>query len=196
MYPSVNHAHDRRRLRYKGPYMTERRILLLALLLSCGAAEAQIYRWVDQNGKVQYSNVKPPKGVQATVVDADAKEGPPAPQSTECYTVRCQGERMEERQRKRDAEEAKASQERAAAAPKAPRGLDFRNYVRIQRGMSEGELLTIAGEPDFVSDQGFAGPGAQRMATWTFLPTPGDPFTTTITLVGGRVSDTERVRKF
>jgi hypothetical protein len=34
------------------------------------------------------------------------------------------------------------------------------------------------------------------LKTYTYLPTPGDPFTTTITLVGGRVSELERVRKF
>jgi hypothetical protein len=34
------------------------------------------------------------------------------------------------------------------------------------------------------------------LRSYTYLPTPGDPFTTTITLVGGRVSDIERIRKF
>jgi len=34
------------------------------------------------------------------------------------------------------------------------------------------------------------------MVSWSYLPTPGDPFTTTITLIGGRVSDLDRVRKF
>lgn len=186
--------------------MTDCRILVLLLALFAGAAQAQIYRWVDQNGRVQYSNVKPPKNVEATVVDPDAKPVPPGPESAECYTVRCQGERMEERQRRRDADEAKATAERVAASPKQPRGLDFRKYVSIQRGMSEGELLGIAGEPDLKSDQGFAyampsniGRGAQsglRMVTYTYLPTSGDPFTTTITLVGGRVSELERARKF
>ena len=175
--------------------MTSRALLLIALLVAGGTAQAQIYRWVDQNGRVQYSNQKPPKNIQATVVDPDAKAGPASPDSAECYTVRCQGERMEERQRVRNTEEAKTAAQRAAA-PKAPRGLDFRNYVRIQRGMSEGELLGIAGEPDFVSDQGFAGPDVQRKIAWTYLPTPGDPFTTTITLIGGRVSELDRVRKF
>jgi hypothetical protein len=176
--------------------MSRRALLLVALLLAAGALHAQIYRWVDQNGRVQYSNEKPPKEFKATVVDPDAKAGPAGPESTECHTVRCQGERLEARQRQRDADDAKAAAARAAAAPKAPRGLDFRDYVRIQRGMSEGELLTIAGEPDFVSDQGFAGAGAQRMKSWTYLPTSADPFTTTITLIGGRVSDLDRVRKF
>ena len=181
-------------------------------MLCSAAAHAQVYRWVDQNGRVQYSNVKPPKDVTATVIDADAKAGAPAPDSAECYTVRCQGERMEERQRRRDADEARISAERAAAAPKQPRGLDFRNYIRIQRGMSEGELLGIAGEPDFRSEEGaaYGAPTtvqsgrhtstaarvAMTVRTYTYLPTSADPFTTTITLVGGRVSEIERIRKF
>jgi hypothetical protein len=192
--------------------MTSRALVLLALLLAGGAAHAQIYRWVDQNGRVHYTNEKPPKNVAATVVDPDAKEVAPAPPGSECYTIRCQGERMEERQRKREAEDERAYAERAAAAPKPYRGLEFRKYVSIQRGMTEGELLSIAGQADFVSDQGAAiaapttvqvdrnlsvaaRPGL-RMVTWTYMPTPADPFTTTITLVGGRVSEIERIRKF
>jgi len=192
--------------------MTDLRIFVLMLAFFAGAAQAQIYRWVDQNGRVQYSNVKPPKNIEATVVDPDAKPMPPGPESAECYTVRCQGERMEERQRRRDSEEAKASAERVAASPKQPRGLEFRKYVSIQRGMSEGEVLGIAGEPDLKSDQGsaYAAPTTVqvdrnfstaartnlRLMTYTYLPTSADPFITTITLVGGRVSELERVRKF
>ncbi len=184
---------------------------LLLMCFSLGAS-AQIYRWVDQNGRVQYSNVKPPKNVTAKVIDPDAREAAPSADSTECYTIRCQGERMEERERQRRAEDARLSSERAAAAPKQNKGLEFRKYISIQRGMSEGELLGIAGEPDLKTDQGMAisapvtvpldrntsGPARAglRMQTYTYLPTPGDPFTTTITLVGGRVSEIDRVRKF
>jgi len=187
-------------------------VVLASAALASSGATAQIYRWVDQHGRVQYSNVAPPKGQEFTVVDPNAKEAVPASESTECYTIRCQGERMEERQRLRDAAEARAAAERAAAAPKAPRGLEFRRYISVQRGMSEGELLGIAGEPDLKSDQGIAiaapttvqvdrnfstaARAGLRMTTWTYLPTPADPFTTTITLVGGRVSELDRVRKF
>ncbi len=188
------------------------RWLVLLLGFASASALAQIYRWTDAQGRTHFSNVAPPQGVKATIVDPNAKEGPPAPESGECYTVRCQGERMEERQRRREAAEAKEQAERAAAAAKQPRGLDFRAYVSIQRGMSEGELLSIAGQPDFVSDQGIAlaapdtvpvgrhrrvpARAGYSLKTWTYLPTSADPFTTTITLVGGRVSDIERVRKF
>ena len=184
---------------------------LFLMFFSIGAS-AQIYRWVDANGRVNFSNTAPPQGVKATVVDANAKEGTPSPDSADCYTIRCQGERMEERQRRREAEDARILEQRTALMPKPPRGLDFRAYVSIQRGMREGELLGIAGEPDLKADQGvaIAAPdyvqGTRNavvrartglvMKTYTYLPTPADPFVTTITLVGGRVSEIERVRKF
>jgi len=189
------------------------RLLFSLILLSAGVpASAQIYRWVDASGQVNFSNTTPPQGVKATVVDPNAKQVPPAAESTECYTIRCQGERMEERQRKREAEIAKAMAERAAAEPKRARGLEFRKYISIERGMSEGELLGLAGEPDLQADQGFAIAAPEtvyisrrlavpartglKLKTYTYLPIPGDPYTTTITLVGGRVSEIERVRKF
>ena len=193
--------------------MSKTRLLIFLFLFATTVpAGAQIYRWVDANGQVHFSNTAPPPGVKATVVDANAKEGPPPPESAECYTIRCQGERMEERQRKRDEEIERDAANRAAAAPKQYRGLDFRKYVSIQRGITEGELLGIAGEPDFVSDQGVAvtapmsvqgtrnavvaARGGLAIKTYTYMPTSADPFTTTITLVGGRVSEIERARKF
>jgi hypothetical protein len=124
------------------------------------------------------------------VIDPDAKAGAPSPESWECYTVRCQGERLEQRLARREELEARLAAERAATAPKAPRGLEFRRYISIQRGMHEGELVSIAGSPDLLFWD------ARSMKTYTYLPTVGDPFTTTITLIRGRISDIDRVRKF
>jgi hypothetical protein len=159
------------------------------LFLLSSFAEAQVYRWVDQKGTVHYSNEKPPAGTKATVVNIDARTGPPSPDTQDCYTVRCQGERMEERLARREESDARAAAARAAAAPPAARGLDFRKYISLQRGMSEGELLGIAGPPDFQTYD-------YHLVTYTYMPTPGDPFTTTISLVGGRIRQIERVRKF
>jgi hypothetical protein len=182
------------------------------LLLLASAAHADVYRWVDAKGTVHYSDEAPGDGTKATVVDIDAKPGAPAPDTAECYTVRCQGERLEQRLARREALEAQDAAARAAAAPKRSRGLEFRKYISIQRGMTEGELLGIAGEPDLIAHQGaaIAAPttvqtarnvrgGARTllsMSSYTYLPTVADPFTTTITLVGGRVSEVERIRKF
>jgi len=192
--------------------MTDFRILVVALGLIAGSAHAQIYRWTDADGRVNFSNKAPPQGVKSTIVDADSRVGPPSVESTECYTIRCQGERMEERERRREADNARAAAERAALEPKRARGLEFRKYISITRGMSEGEVLGITGEPDLKADQGIAisAPTTVQinrnfrtaareglaLRTYTYLPVPGDPFITTITLVGGRVSEIERVRKF
>ena len=73
--------------------------------------------------------------------------------------------------------------------PRPVRGLEFRRYISLQRGMTEGELLGVAGEPDFRTRD-------RSVRTYTYMPTPADPFTTTITLVGGRIGEIERVRKF
>ena len=193
--------------------MTDMRLFISCILLAVSAsATAQIYRWTDAEGRTNFSNTPPPQGVRSTVVDPNAKEGPPSVESTECHTIRCQGERMEERERKRAAEQAKADSERSAAEARRPRGMDFRTYLSITRGMSEGELLGVAGEPDLKADMGVAiaapatvqvdrrfrtaGREGLVMKTYTYMPAPGEPYTTTVTLVGGRVSEIERVRKF
>lgn len=164
------------------------RALAVAFLVVPLAASAQVYRWVER-GTVHYSSESPPKGVKTTTLDIDARPGGASPDSQECYTVRCQGERMEARLAQREAADARAAAERAASAPYQPRGLDFRKYVSLQRGMGEGELVAIAGAPDLLfRDFSFR--------TYTWLPTPADPFTTTVTVVSGRVSEIERLRKF
>jgi hypothetical protein len=160
------------------------------LFLALPAAAADVYRWVDEKGTVHYSNEAPPKGVKSTKVDIEAEPRSPVTEGAECYTVRCQGERLEQRLARREQIEARDAAERAAVTPRPPKGLDFRKYVTIQRGMSEGEFITIAGEPDLLLWD--SGP----VKTYTYFPTPGDPFTTTVVLRHGRVSEIERARRF
>jgi len=165
------------------------RLLAFLLVLVSAPAAAQVYRWIDRAGTVHYSDEAPPKGVKATELAIDTKPGSATPDAQDCPTVRCQGERMEERIARREQADARAAAERAALTPPRPRGLDFRKYVAIQRGMSEGELVALAGAPDLLfRDRSFK--------TYTWLPVPGDPFTSTITLVNGRVHEMDRVRKF
>lgn len=165
------------------------RFLLILFSLWAAAAQAQVYRWVDKNGTVNYSSEAPPQGQASTQISIDAKPGAPSPDTQECYTVRCQGERMEERIARRDESDARAKAERIALAPPQPHGLDFRKYISIQRGMSMGEVITIAGRPDVVYSE-WSG------TIWTYLPVVGEPWITTITLLNGRVHDIDRQRKF
>jgi hypothetical protein len=170
-------------------YFAGMRSLLLVLLVLAAPAHAQVYRWTDDRGTVHYSNTEPPPSVKARKLDIDARPGPDAADTEECHTVRCQGERMEGRQARRDVLDARLTAERVAIAPPQARGLEFRKYISIQRGMTEGEVLSIAGPPDLQARD-------RLMERLTYMPTSADPFVTTITLVRGKVSDVERNRKF
>jgi hypothetical protein len=167
-----------------------RTAVLILCLAFASLAQAQVYRWVDAKGTVHYSSEKPPAGVEAKVLNIDAKAGPASPDTLDCYTLRCQGERLEQRLARREEELARDAELRAAAAPKRWNGLEFRKYISISRGMTEGEMLGIAGPPDLAVRDDWS------IRTYTYMPTVSDPFTTTISIVSGRVSGLERVRKF
>jgi len=164
------------------------RLAFLLLAVTAGIAHAQVYRWVDEKGTVHYSNGTPPPGARATKLDIDAKPGAPSPDSKDCYTIRCQGERLEERlAREREAEARRAAQR--PSAPPAPRGMSFTTWISLQRGMTEAEMLGYAGPPDLQFRD-------RHIVTYSYLPTHVDPFTTVVTLISGRISEIERIRKF
>jgi hypothetical protein len=163
--------------------------ILLAFLPA--AAHAEVYRWTDEQGRVHYSDAVPAERGKPVLLGADARGGfvSSTPLSNECHSLRCQGERLERRLERREAAEARDAALRAAAAPVAPRGLEFRRFIALREGMSEGELLGVAGEPDLLRRD-------EVVDIYTYMPTSGDPFTTTIRLVHGRISDLDRQRKF
>ena len=52
----------------KGDVMRSTIVALVLSLIACAVQAQQIYRWVDANGRVQYSADKPPAGTQSNVV--------------------------------------------------------------------------------------------------------------------------------
>jgi len=72
--------------------------------------------------------------------------------------------------------------------------------LSIQRNMAEGEVLAIAGRPDLIAEQGTTlsekSNAALLVRTYTYLAIPEEPYTTTVTFVGGRVQKVERRWKF
>jgi len=58
------------------------RFFLIALLLLTGLAQAQQYRWVDKNGRVQFTDTPPPAGakdVRKTETEAEKPAAAPLP---------------------------------------------------------------------------------------------------------------------
>jgi hypothetical protein len=79
-------------------------------------------------------------------------------------------------------------------APVLPsaRGMDFDVFIRLQRGMTEGELLVRAGRPDHESVDNLQ----DYDRTLYYFPTVANPFTTVVKLRSGRIAHLERVKKF
>ena len=71
--------------------------------------------------------------------------------------------------------------------------------LAIRPGMTEDEVLSIAGKPDSQADQGGPSIYSDRVMpatrTYTYLPSKDDPYVTTVTFAGGRVTDVRREKK-
>lgn len=78
-----------------------------------------------------------------------------------------------------------------AAAEDAPRGMAFEVYIRLEHGMTEGELILRAGRPDHQSFDGLR----DGLKTFYYYPTPANPHLTTVTLRAGRITNIDRVRQ-
>ena len=142
-------------------------------------AAAQTYRWVDEHGVTNYGP-KPPAGRPAQPVDTRPRN-----------TIDTAPVPKVEREARRKAV-APQLPPPPGPPPVAVRGMAFDTYVRLQRGMSEGELRTRAGHPDYVALE-------QRddvVKSFYYYPTTGDPFTTVVTLRSGRIDNIERTKRY
>ena len=146
-----------------------------------GAVSAELYKWVDDMGVVTYGE-KPPAHTPATPVNTNPSA-----------VVETGGQ---------FSPKAAGPQNPAAPATPAPtpgpstaaaRGMEFDVYIRLQRGMTEGELLQRAGKPDHESVENFH---RFIVKTYYYFPTSSNPYTTVVTLRGGRIQEVDRVKKF
>ena len=161
----------------------KRYIPVFIALVATAPAAAQTYKWVDDRGVVNYGT-KPPPGRPAQPVDLKR-------QNT-IDTDDAQLKRETEAKRRADLKIAPPPAPPAASAP-AARGMDFDTYIRLTRGMTEGELLQRAGRPDYAA---LANTGDAIVKSFYWYPTAGDPFTTLVTVRGGRIDHIERTKKF
>ena len=77
------------------------------------------------------------------------------------------------------------------AADSPPRGMAFDVYIRLEHGITEGDLLLRAGKPDHQSVDNIR----EGLKSFYYYPTSVNPYLTTVTLRSGRVVDIERLRR-
>lgn len=147
---------------------------LVALLASAPAA-AQTYKWVDERGITTYGP-KPPAGRPAQRVDTRF------PNTIETGAL----------PKRAEPEPRRETITPPTPAAEAVRGMVFDTYIRLEPGMTEGELLTRAGKPDYIALDAL---GRESVKSFYYYPTRGDPFITVVTLRGGRIDHIERMKK-
>lgn len=126
--------------------------IFLVALAFAGAAQAQLYKWVDKDGRTRYGDTPPP-GVKATVMGEpasgvappsaqgaakDAKKGPLTPAEQE------QEYRKRQQEAKKDSEkQGQESKEKAAKAEDCARSKEYAAALesgqRISRTSPSGE---------------------------------------------------------
>ena len=148
---------------------------LIAAAAGTGLA-AEAYRWVDERGVVNYGE-KPPAELRSRPVDTrpggtieTAGSNDPRPVAVQRWQVE------------------------GVPTPTLPsvRGMDFDVYIRLQRGMTEGELLVRAGRPDYEAVDNLA----DYDRTFYYFPTVANPFTTAVRLRSGYIVSIDRIKKF
>ena len=81
-------------------------LALLALMLAAQSAHATLYRWVDENGRVQYSDKPPvtpsPKGISTLDSQGLVRTNPPARETPEEAAKRAQQLQDSQDQQRRD----------------------------------------------------------------------------------------------
>lgn len=110
--------------------------LLAALILSVVAASAagEVYKWVDQDGKVHYGDRRPASGVDPNVVELA-----PAPSKDADHD-----ERSLQRRRLLDAFEAERAEQRQAQAKAAAAKRDrAEKCARVRRDLARFERANI-----------------------------------------------------
>ena len=124
--------------------------IFLALLIAAGGAGAQMYKWVDKDGKVRYSDTPPP-GVKTSTVKAPAaapeqgaspaaKDGKDAKGAKKGPLTPAE---QEQEYRKRRAEAEKAAEKSAAAQKElATKKADCERAREYLRTLESGQRIS------------------------------------------------------
>jgi hypothetical protein len=163
----------------KGVFM-RRTALALALALLPVLAQAQLYKWVDENGRTQYSDRPPPAGIKGELVTkgrassaAQPAAAPGAPAASAANkggaaAANPAARELEFRKRQISAEEAQKEEEKKAKEQQAKQENCDIARARLKTLEDGGRILKYdkLGERQYLSDEEIEkekGPARQRV---------------------------------
>jgi len=119
-----------------------------SLLLTAIPASAALYKWVDANGRVTYSDQPPPGNVKSEVVNA-----PTSPANPDAVKeMATQGADLKKRQAQRAEEQKKAEQARIDEANRQQFCVDARSQIRMYQSDLLLQRVNERGEPVYMDD--------------------------------------------
>ena len=138
--------------------------IFLALLIAAGGAGAQMYKWVDKDGKVRYSDTPPP-GVKTSTVREPSAAPAPAPAAKDAKDAKdgkaakkgpLTPAEQEQEYRKRRAESEKAAEKTAAEQKElATKKADCERAREYLRTLESGQRISrtnAQGERTFLDE--------------------------------------------
>ncbi|MGH8632202.1 MAG: DUF4124 domain-containing protein [Burkholderiales bacterium] len=135
-------------------------VLLIGFAAQVPSGAQQLYRWVDENGGVQYSDRPPPPGAGSRPQQIKKKPRTPPPAASENQqaprTYVEQDAEFRKRQVEKAEKEAKEQQERQAAADRKRRCDEARNQLAGLQAGGRVMKYNAAGEREFLDDKGRA----------------------------------------
>ena len=135
-------------------------VMLLAIAFA-GTASAQLYKWVDQNGRVQYGDTPPGDASNVKRLKAPAGGAAPAPAAPEAKSDNKDKDKdknltpeqaFKKRQQERQEAEQKAQKERAEAEQKRAGCETAQASVRQLQSGQRVSTVNAAGERVYLDD--------------------------------------------
>jgi hypothetical protein len=123
--------------------------LALGLMLAAGPAAAVLYKWVDANGRISYSDQPPPGNIKSEIVSG----APPVSAPDAVRSMANQDLDQKKRQTQRGDEQKKAEKARVDAAQQQQACADARAQITI---LNANELVIMRvnekGEPVYMDE--------------------------------------------
>ena len=116
------------------------RLLALLLALAVPIASAQVYKWVDENGRVHYGE-KPPAGSKSSAVKPPATTPNAQPQNLQSQELDFRGRQMKKNED--EARQAHGAANRAAICSNAKERLELAERAVLYR-VEKGERVLFS----------------------------------------------------
>jgi hypothetical protein len=130
-------------------------VMVLALAACAASVQAQVYKWVDKDGKVQYSDQPPPPDATKSALQkviSTSSSAPAAQSDKAAEKAPDKGKEFEKRRSESAAKQKKADEASKLAGRKQESCDDARAHLKSLELGTRLSKINASGEPYFLDD--------------------------------------------